>query len=199
MSMSTYPDLLAAVAAYTDRDDLAAVFPTFCTKVEATLNRRLDDPDQDVIIDLVAAGEYTALPTDFGRMISISTGDGILLSDGPVVYAATDSAITGYPRHYSIVDGAIVFSPRNSTAAIKMVYRRTIPALTVAAPTNWLMTRAPDVYFNGVMFEEAIWERDTSAAQGFKALFDEGVQELMTDAQNRRWGAGPLAPRIRRL
>ncbi len=199
MTIATYTELLAAVAAYADRDDLATVFPMFLKKVEATLNRRLQDPDQEVFSNSTASGEYTALPADFGEMVSITTGTGQTLRPiGSAEYAGLDDAVTGTERFYVIVDGSIGFYPRNSTAAIRMVYRQNIPALTDAAPTNWLLTRAPDVYFNGAMFEEALWERDIDAAQGWKALFEQAVAELLTDGTRRKWGAGPLAPRIRR-
>ncbi len=199
MTIATYTELLAAVAAYADRDDLATVFPMFLKKTEATLNRRLMDPDQEVVSESTAAGDYTALPDDFGEMVSVTTGTGrALKAMGSADYAGLDTTITGTERYYVIVDGSIGFYPRNSTAAIRMVYRRTIPALTSVATTNWLLTRAPDVYFNGAMFEEAIWERDVDAAQGWKALFEQAVAELMMDGTRRKWGAGAIAPRIRR-
>ena len=199
MSIATYAELLAATAAYTDRDDLATVFPYFLRKVEATLNRRLEDPDMELISTATATGEYTALPSDFGSMVSVTTSSGYpLRAMGSVEYAGLDATLTGIERFYVIVDGSIGFYPRDTTAPIRMVYRRTIPALTSIATTNWLLTRAPDVYHYGALFEQAIWDRDDKAAQGWKALFEQAVTELIVDGTRRKWGAGPISPRIRR-
>lgn len=199
MAISTYTELLAAVASYADRDDLEPVFGTFTGNVEATLNRRLEDPDQELFSTSTATGNYTALPADFGSMVSVSTGTGQpLRAMSSSEYAGLDEAIVGTERFYTITDGSIAFYPRNSTATITMVYRRTIPALTAAAPTNWLLTRAPDVYLYGTLFEESIWERDTQAAQQWKALLESAVTELMSDGARRKWGAGAIAPRVRR-
>lgn len=198
MSYGTYSQLLTAVASYADRDDLEAVFPIFVRNVESILNKRLEDPEQEVVVEVTASDDYTPLPADFGQMVSITTGEGALSAMGPAEYAGISETITGTPRFYTVVDGSLAFYPRNSTAAIRMVYRRSIPPLTADDDTNWLLNRAPEAYFRGIMFEEATWERDMEAASGWKALFEESVSDLMSDGTRRKWGAGPLAPRIRR-
>ncbi len=198
MSYDTYAELLSAVATYADRDDLTAVFPIFVRNVESTLNKRLSDPEQEIVVEVVAAGDYTALPTDFGEMVSITTGEGPVRVMGPADYAGLDEAWTGIPIFYTIADNSIAFYPRNSTANIRMLYRRSIPPLTATDTTNWLLSRAPEVYFRGVMFEETTWERDMEAAAGWKALFEESIADLMNDGTRRKWGAGPIAPRIMR-
>jgi len=193
-----YADLLADVADRLDRDDLATRLPRWIKDVEARLNRLLQDPEMDVVSESVASGEYTALPADFGEMVSISTGDGRLQPIGAVEFATFDTSITGTPRYYTVQNGSIGFYPGNATASIRMVYRRTIPALTEAAPTNWLLERAPDVYKLGVLYHAAQWDHDRETASDYKALWDEAISELRTDGARRKYGAGTLAPRIRR-
>lgn len=194
MSVANFPELLSAVASYADRDDLAPVFPIFLRNVESTLNKRLDDPEMEVAVPLI--GDGAALPSDYGSMVSIGTADGGTLT--PITNAAYAALRpgAGTPRYYTIRERAIYYYPGAANATL--VYRRSIPALTADSPTNWLLERAPEVYFRGAMFEEATWERDTEAAAGWKALFEEAVSDLLGDAAKRKWGTGALAPRLRR-
>ena len=198
MSLDTYTGLVAEVGNWLDRPDLAARVPTFIRLVESKVNRRLSDPDMEQVSTSTASSDYTALPDGFGEMVSISTGDLPLAPMSAVEYAGIDSAITGRPRFYIIVDGAIGFYPRDATAAIRIVYRKNVPALTSSNATNWLLTRAPDVYLYGALTEASAFLVEDDRAGSWKALFDQAMAELMIDADRRRWGVGPLAPRIRR-
>lgn len=199
MSLSTYSELLEDVTDTLDRDDIETRFPRWVRLVESRLNRLLEDPDMEVVSNLVAAGVATALPADFGSMVAISDGEGRpLLPMGPVEFAGVDRTISGTPIYYTIEDNAISFAPANATANIRLVYRRTIPALTEDNATNWLLDRAPDVYFYGILLQANAWDVSTEQAAGWKGLFDEAIDELRTDGSRRKWGAGPLAPRIRR-
>lgn len=148
---------------------------------------------------ITGTGQYTALPADFKRMIGVSTGIGYKLQQvsGSVI-TGFDQTITGVPRKFAIADGAITFAPINAAAAISMLYVRRIPGLTVAEPTNWLMTLAPDLYLYGALIQASIFGWDDERVPGFKALFDEAVDELRQDGANRRWGSAPLAPRLGR-
>lgn len=190
--------LISAVGDYLDRDDLAAKAPTFIQVAEARLNRLLDDPEMEAIWETAAAGDFTPLPADFGSMVSISTGDGPLLATGPVEFAAYDTTITGAPRHYVIADGSISFWPGTSTANIRMIYRRRLPPLTEAAPTNWLLSLAPDVYLYGALVQASAFLAEDDRLSLWKGAFDEAIAELRADGNRRKWGAGPLGPRIRR-
>lgn len=190
----TYADLLEDVADTLDRDDVETRLPRWIRLVESRLNRLLQDPDMEVAATLT--GDGAELPADFGEMVSIGTADGNRLTPmGNVEYAAV-RPFSGISRFYTIREGKIYYAP--GSANTTLVYRRSIPPLTAAAPSNWLLTRAPDVYFYGVLLQANAWDTDTAAATGWKNLWDEAIAELRIDASRRKWGAGPLAPRIRR-
>lgn len=189
--------LIDAVSDWLDRD-FSEQAPIFIQLTEARLNRLLDDPDMEVSSTATAAGDYTALPTDFGEMVSINTGYGPLAQMGPVEFAGIDHTVSGYPRFYSIVNRSIAFAPASGTATISMVYRRRIPPLTEAEPTNWLLERAPDAYLYGCLLHAVGFDADDERVPGWKAMFDETIGELRIDAVRRKYGPGPLAPRISR-
>ncbi len=189
-----YADLLADVEDTLDRDDVATRFPRWLKLVEARLNRLLDDPDMEVTAPLT--GDGADLPADFGSMISIGTADGYPLTPMSNVEYAAILPSSGVSRYYTIREGKIYYVP--GAANPTLVYRRSIPPLTEADNTNWLLARAPDLYLYGVLLQSEAWEVNSEAAAGWKALWDEAIAELQVDAVRRKWGAGPIAPRIRR-
>lgn len=197
MSITSYDTLVTAIGDWLDRDDLATRASTFVQLAEARLNRLLSDPEMEVTTSTIAVDEITALPADFGEMVSISTGDGRMSQVGAVEFASFDT-LTGTPRYYNISDGGISFYPGNSTATIQMVYRRRLPALGAGNQTNWLLTLAPDAYLYGALVQAEGFLSEDDRVAGWKDMFDEAIAELRIDAERRKWGPGPLSPRIRR-
>ncbi len=195
MTIATYSDLVTAVGDWLDRDDLATRSATFVQLAEARMNRLLDDPEMEVTSSIIASGDYTSLPADFGEMVSISTGDGPLHPVGPVEFAGLRS-ISGIPRYYVVVDNSISFAPGNTTAPIRMVYRRRLPALNSGNATNWLLSLAPDAYLYGALVQAEGFLAEDDRIAGWKSMFDEAISELRIDAGRRKWGAGSLRPRI---
>lgn len=199
MTLATYSELVSAIGDWLDRDDLAARAPDFIALAEARLNRLLDDPEMELTAIATATGSATALPDDFGSMVSISTGTGTpVAAMGSVEFAGIDHAITGTPRFYCIVDGSISFAPADADAAITLVYRRTLPALTTVNATNWLLTRAPDIYLYAALIQAEAFIAEDDRLALWKGALDEAISELRVDGSRRKWGAGPIAPRIRR-
>lgn len=195
--ITSYPELIAEVGEWLDRDDLAPRAGTFVQLAETRLNRLLDDPNMEVAFSGVASGDSTSLPADFGAMVSLSTGHGDLPAISAVELAALP-AYSGNPRAYAIVNNAITFVPRNASTPYTMVYRRRIPALTDTAPSNWLLTLAPDVYLYGTLMQASAFLVEDDRIPLWKSAFDEAIGELITDGARRKWGAGPIAPRIQR-
>jgi hypothetical protein len=189
-----YADLLADVTDTLDRDDVETRLPRWLKLVEARLNRLLQDPEMEVSVPLT--GDGAELPADFGEMISIGTSDGNRLTQiGNIDYASYRPA-SGTSRYYTIREGKVYYAPGSANPTL--VYRRTIPALTTLNPTNWLLDRAPDVYFYGVLLQANAWDMNSEEAANWKGLWDEAIDELRTDGVRRKWGAGAIAPRIRR-
>jgi hypothetical protein len=192
--VSNYTDLLADIEDTLDRDDADTRLPRWLKLVEARLNRLLDDPEMEVSTTLT--GDGADLPADFGSMVSIGTADGNGLKVmGNEEYAGL-TPISGVSRYYTIREGKIYYYP--GSANVTLVYRRTIPALTSTSGTNWLIERAYDVYFYGCLVQAFGWDQDDDRVGGWKSLFDEAVAELRSDGARRKWGPGPIAPRIRR-
>ncbi len=189
-----YGSLVEKLGSWLDRDDVDDQVDTFIQLTEARLNRLLDDPDMEVSTTLT--GDGASLPADFGSMVSIGSADGYPLQQmGSEEYASV-RPLSGIPRYYTIQGGKIYYVPGSANPTL--VYRRKIPPLTSSNTTNWLLSRAPDIYFYGCLVQAFGWDNDDDRVGGWKALFDESVAELRSDGVRRKWGAGPIRPRIRR-
>lgn len=189
-----YADLLADVSDTLDRTDVATRLPRWIKLVEARLNRLLSDPDMEVSTTLT--GDGASLPADYGEMVSIGTANNYPLRPMSNEEYAAILPQSGISRYYTIRERKIYYVP--GSANVTMVYRRTIPPLTVSNTTNWLLDRAPDLYFYGVLLQAEAWQVNNDQAAGWKGLFDEAIAEIRADGQRRKWGAGPIAARIRR-
>ena len=199
MTIAVYSELVTELESYLNRTDYTPRIPTFIALTEARLNRLLDDPNMEVRVTATGTGQYTTLPTDFKRMIGVTTGNNYTLEQvSESQITSMNQTITGDPRKYAIVGGAITFAPINAAAAIAMLYVRRIPALTAVAPTNWLLTLAPDLYLYGCLLQAHLFGWFDERLPLFKAAYDEAIDEMRQDGANRRWGAAPISPRIGR-
>lgn len=194
MSIATHSELVTAIGDWLDRDDLAARASDFIRLTEARLNRLLDDPDMEV--ETTLTGDGAALPADLGQIISIGTADGNRLAPMSNTEYAALQPISGASRFYTLRGGSIYYYP--GAANVTLVYRRTIPALTADAPTNWLLDRAPDAYLYGALVQASAFLSEDDRIGLWKSAFDEAINELRADGARRKWGSGPIAPRIRR-
>lgn len=194
MSLSSYADLVSAVGEWLDRDDLVTRAPDFIRLAEARLNRLLDDPDMEVSATLT--GDGAALPADFGAMVSIGTADGNPLAQMANVEFSSIRPQSGTSRNYTIRQGRVYYAPGSANPTL--VYRRSIPPLTASNSANWLLTRAPDVYLYGSLVQASAFLAEDDRLALWRSAFDEAIAELRSDGSRRKWGAGPLAPRIRR-
>ena len=199
MTIAVYSELVTELEQYLARTDYDPRIPTFIALTEAKLNRLLDDPNMEVRATATGSGQYTTLPSDFKRMLGVSTGNNYRLQEVSESYiSGLDQTKTGDPRLYALVGGGITFAPINNAANITMLYVRRIPALTAAAPTNWLLTLAPDVYLYGCLLQAHLFGWYDERIPLFKAAFEEAIGELRADGENRRWGSSPVAPRLGR-
>ncbi len=199
MTIATYSELVTELEAYLKRSDYTPRIPTFISLTEARLNRLLDDPEMEVRATTIGTGQYTTLPSDFKRMIGVSTGNNFELQQiSSSQITSLDQTNTGEPRKFAIADGAITFAPINAAAPIAMLYVRRIPALTSGAPTNWLLEKAPDIYLYGCLLQAHLFGWYDERIPLFKAAYDEAIAEMKVDGDNRRWGSAPIRPRLGR-
>lgn len=201
MSIATFDDLRAAVAAWLARDDLTGVVPDFIALAEARINRliRTREMETRASAETVPGDAFLALPADFGGVRAMK-----LASTDPVtqlrfltptqIDAMWAESQSGRPRAYAIVGDAFRLAPTPDAAyTIEIVYARKVPALSSAGPTNWLLTAHPDLYLYGALVAAEGYLGNDARVPAWKARFDEALTELEHQDAIDRWSGGPMA------
>lgn len=188
MTISDYATLLVDVGEYSDRDDIAHLFPRFIALAEAKINRvlRVGEMETSAVVSIVEGDG--ALPADFleARMILGPAGQGLSswsLQELNRRYGKGG----GYPRAYSVVGSTIKVRPVAS-GDITIDYYATIPPLTIDNPVNWLLQKAPDAYLYGIVEEIGIWEKNVEKVANFRSLKEGALLGLSLQDEGARWG-----------
>ena len=156
MALGTYAQLQTSVASWLDRDDLVTAIPDFITLAEARFNRELRVRDMIVRKQAVSDKQYVQLPADWLHAKNIQIGTTVL------EFKTMDDAdrlrvtpMSGKTRYFTIVGSSLELLPTPSDdVQIEMAYYKNIPALS-ANSTNWLLTKAPDLYLYGSLLQAA--------------------------------------------
>lgn len=202
MAITNYSTLQAAIADYLNRADLTSQIQNFIQFAEADLNTRLRCREQIVRAEATSSAEFVQLPADWLEAINLH----IVGGQQPLRYITLDEAdivnkeqiYTG-PHYYSLMNGAIEIVPEPAEDIdIEMIYYAKIPALSDQATTNWLLTKAPDVYLYGALTHAAPFLMDDQRIPVFGQIYLARVQALQEESQKSLHSGSPLIARTRR-
>ena len=198
MAISNYSELQTAVANWLDRDDLAARIPEFITLCEARFNRSLRIRAMetlDISVDTVGGTSTVALPTGYVQMrdISLITSPITQLQyvTPEIMNRLNAGSLTGKPETYTIIANSILFGPTPDSAYdISMLYYKTFDPLTALAPTNWVITNAPDVYLYGALLEAEPFLMNDQRVQLWATALTQSITTLQEqDNKDRHSGS----------
>ena len=187
-----YSQITAQIAAWMNRDDLAAIIPDFVTMAEERINRFLRvrqmelalastaitanaiTPAADVVdAKVLWVPDYEACPLKAQSLESVvaNGGDGI-----PTMYAWSGTDL--------FFDGG---------GSVQGVLYVRVPALATAL-TNWLSESAPSLYLFGALSEAKMYVGDGEGAAMWDGRFQQLLDELNGNDKRRD---GPLVARPR--
>lgn len=200
-TITNYATLQSAIADYLNRADLTAQIQTFIQFAEADLNTRLRSREMIVNATATSDGQFVALPPDWLEAINMM----IVGGQSPLRYITPDEADTiikaqtfTSTRFYSMTTGVIeLVPPAVDDITIDMVYYGKIPALSDANTTNWLLTKAPDVYLYGALTHAAPFLMDDQRMAVFSQIYLARVQSLQDESQKSLHSGSPLISRPR--
>jgi hypothetical protein len=200
-TITNYATLQSAIADYLNRADLTAQIQTFIQFAEADLNTRLRSREMIVNATATSDGQFVALPPDWLEAINMM----IVGGQSPLRYITPDEADTiikaqtyTSTRFYSMTTGIIeLVPPAVDDITIDMVYYGKIPALSTANTTNWLLTKAPDVYLYGALTHAAPFLMDDQRMGVFSQIYLARVQSLQDESQKSLHSGSPLISRPR--
>ena len=199
--ITDYDTLQSAIADWLNRADLTSQIQTFIQLAESDLNTRLRTREMIVRAQATSDEEFVQLPTDWLEAINIQLVDG----KSPLRYVSMDQADIIVARQeftsvtfYSIMDSAIELVPAPSDdVEIEMVYYKKIPALSDTNTTNWLLTKAPDIYLYGALSHASPFIMDDQRMPMFAQLYLARTESLNDESKISTHSGGPLVARTR--
>lgn len=187
-TISDYASLLVDAGEYAGKNDFAHVFPRLLGLAELKLNRGLRVAEMEVTGTVTLTAGSGPLPTDFLEAVEVKNARGIPIR-AVALQQLTESYMgrAGVPAGYAIVGTAINVAPV-ADGDLTVTYYGKIPALTPANPTNWLLTKAADVYLYALVTEIAIWSKDVEGATAAQQLMALALTGLGIQDERSRWG-----------
>lgn len=185
MALDTYANLQAAIATWLMRDDLTANIPDFITLCEARISRRIRVREMVTSTTLVAG----ALPTDYieALRVAASTDPVSVLTPLSLDMAQDQFNFSGYPTHY-VIQGSTLTAYPTGSSDIVLVYFAKVPALSGTNTTNWLLTKAPEIYLYGSLIESAPFMEDDNRLATWLSLYKNAVDDLQQADTRALWG-----------
>lgn len=206
MALANYTDLKASIAGWLNRQDLTDVIPDFITLAEADINRTLRVRDQIVRATATLYQQYIALPSDFLKMdflqldvsyphsMEFRTPD-MMREDRSRLYS-----VAGEPKLYSVVGTTLEVAPTPDTEYTgQMGYYIKVPALSADEPTNWLLTKHPDVYLYGSLAHSAPYLKDDDRLAGWIGAYDRIMERIRVEDEAARISGSTPRVSFRRI
>ena len=205
MPITTYSELQSAIADWLLRDDLTSVIPSFIDLAEAKFNRRIRDYRMVSRTTFDVDAEYEDVPADWLQTIRYQ------LNTSPITtleYVTPDQAAeertvfsaSGRPKFFTVVGSTFQHVPTpDSTYTGELTYYAKIPALGDAAPTNWLLGVAPDVYLYGALMQAAPYLDDDARVQTWGGLLEQAMSAIEIESDRARIGSSSIRMRAKAM
>lgn len=190
--ITRYEDLVFAVGEYLDRDDLVDLMPRFVGLAELRLNRDLRADQQTVSTTLSVVSGTATLPTDFLEAKSVYAANYLPLR-AMAEEEIADFQWAGTPVGFVIRAGVFTLIPA-TTVTLNLVYSRKVTSLTAAAPTNWLLTAAPDLYLWSVCVEAATHVKNSDIGAVAEQRYQAALTQYRAQDAAYRYSRGRVMP-----
>ena len=202
-TITNYTTLQSTIADYLNRADLNSQIQTFIQMAEADMNTRLRTREMIVRAEATSSAEYVQLPSDWLEAINLHIVDG----KQPLRFVTLDEAdriikeqIYTQVAAFSLMNGAIeLVPPPGDDVDIEMIYYAKIPTLSAQQTTNWLLTKAPDVYLYGSLLHAQPFLMDDQRMPVFATLYNSRIEALNEESMKSTHSGSPLIARARRV
>lgn len=199
MALGTYSDLKTSIQSWMyDRTDLASVVDDFIDLCEGEMNRVLRTRQQITITTLTLdANSRAALPDDYLEHRRVKTVASPIRTLDLVTPNYRDDMFqgqSGTPQVFTLDGDGILVAPASASSEIEFEYFAAVPALSDAAPTNWLLTRFPNVYLFGSLKHAALFIGDQGRTQQMGTMFAAEIDAIKQDDNKALWARAHARP-----
>lgn len=204
MALSSYAELQEAVAVWLNKPDVEQTVPSLIALAEDDINRKLRHWRMQKRSVAVVDSQYVTVPSDWLASMRFYTTDAgtqplDLISHAELLdRRAERHDRTGRPTHYAVTGGQFEFFPTpDGSYNAELVYFARVPALSDAAPTNWLLTEAADVYLYGTLTHSAPFLGDDARLATWSSLYQSALTSLNAASDEARYTGVGLKMRTR--
>lgn len=204
MTISTYAALKSAIADFLNRDDLAAMIPTFISLAEADINRKLRHWNMEKRSVAEINSQYSAVPSDWIETIRFRLTDGsssaldLMTQADMVDYRAASFDAAGRPAYYAVSGGQFEFFPTPSDVYhAELLYYAKIAGLSDSNTSNWLLLDAPDLYLYGALIHSAPYLAEDARVSVWAALYQSALDGLNATSEAARYSGAGLKLKMR--
>lgn len=195
MSLATFSDLKASIAAWVKRADLAAQIPDFISLAEARIARdlRLDAQIITSPATTVANVATVALPAGCLELVTLEMpGYGTLEATSRAAAAQLWDTSVARPRQFLTQAGGLTLWPIPDGAyTLSLNYYQRF-ALSDAAPTNWLLTNHPGVYLWAALAEAEPYVANDPRIATWEGKYQQETAALRAADARARFSGGPV-------
>ena len=185
--MNTYPELLEAFRRWIKREDLDGLFPDFVTLAEARIYRGLRISALESGFTGTISAYTLPKPSDWITFKSLwSTAEPSQpITARPLEYLiANENEV--HPRHFAAEKNTFRFDCAGGS--VRGTYYAKAPGLTDIAPTNALLTAAPDLYLFATLGEAHLYAMDDQQAGFWNGRTEVLIAQLNADDMANRYG-----------
>lgn len=156
---------------------------------ESRAQRVLAKLDNEVTVTSVPSSELDPLPSMYNglREAYVVGSPKRPLTLVTPAELTTYGDLTGEGLFFSIEAGNFRFNPSISGSTLSVTYFKGLTELTDGSPTNYLITKYPDVYLAGTLSVAQKFLRDDIDAQQFKNIVDEWFEEMGDQDLRKKW------------
>lgn len=201
MAITTYSELKTAIADFLNRDDLTSAIPTFISLAEAQIARDVRSWRQERRVQTTLDERYEALPSDFiqAERLTLDSGEQLrLISMEDMAKYRLSNDSPAKPRFFALSTDQIEYYPTpTGTEVLDMVYCARVPALSDAAPNNWILDSFPDVYLYGSLVHSAGYLQEDARSNQWAQLYGSAVSGINSESYRSKYSGGSLIMRVK--
>lgn len=211
MALSNRTELIETISSWLwDRQDIQGRIPDFITLAEGDIRVDMKSRGVAIMNTLEIDGPVIAIPDDVKLVRSLYDEFGPIKIVAPETIAEINNRYPSGARRaqYAAIVGVapedidflVLYSAPvpQETQTVTIIYEPELAALTEDAPTNWLLTKHPNVYLYGALKHSAPWLKDDERVALFENLYADHMSKLERLRDAVEFGAGPLVAMPRR-
>ena len=185
-----YAELKTTVADWLARSDLTSVIPTFISLTETELDRILDAPERETFATALTGEDYIQLPLfyELRRLAIDETHELQVITPEQLFVVAPKLPKTGKPKYVVVGSNSLELWPKpDGEYTYSILYKERIPSLSDDNPTNWLLSKHPDVYLYGALTHSAPYLHHDERIGVWSTKYSNIVQQINKATERQQY------------